>query len=118
MKERRKNRRSPLKLALAINELFKQDNEIIDELQGEFHIVDISRTGIGFECAHVLPLEYYFDARIDFDKKEFFYCVVKLVRKNPQPNTYIYGCEFVGMPEFISDKIEDYQCRLEDETAL
>ena len=114
MEERRRHKRLPIKLELAINELFRQDNDVITELDEEVYVVNVSKTGIGFECKSDLPVDYYFDARIDFDEKNYFYCVVKIVRIVPQEDTCIYGCEFVGLAEFLSDKVDEYQNSIEE----
>jgi c-di-GMP-binding flagellar brake protein YcgR len=115
MDERRRYKRLPIKLELAINELFRQDNEVISHVDQEIYVINVSKTGIGFECASDLPLSYYFDARIDFDEKNYFYCVVKIVRKENQEDTYLYGCEFVGLAEFLADKVDSYEATLENE---
>lgn len=114
MEEKRRHKRLPIRLELAINELFRQDNEVITELDEEVYVVNVSKTGIGFECKSDLPVGYYFDARIDFDEKNYFYCVVKIVRIVPQEDTFIYGCEFVGLAEFLSDKVDEYQKKIEE----
>lgn len=116
MQERRRHKRLPIKLELAINELFRQDNEIITEIHEDIYVINISKTGIGFECKSDMPTDYYFDARIDFDEMNYFYCVVKIVRKEVHEDTNIYGCEFVGLAEFLSDKVDDYQAMIEHET--
>lgn len=113
MEERRKHTRLPIKLELAINELFRQDNQIIREMHQEIYVVNVSKTGIGFECKTDMPTDYYFDARIDFDEKNYFYCVVKIVRKVEREDTFLYGCEFVGLADFLSDKVDAYQATLE-----
>lgn len=109
MIERRKNKRLPIKIELAINELFKQDNAIIDGINTEAHVVNISRTGIGLESTAVLPMNYYFDARIDFHDKSFFYCVLKIIREDKHEDTTIYGCEFVGLADFLRKKVDEYE---------
>lgn len=115
MKERRRHKRLPIKLELAINELFRQDNEVIAELDEEIYVTDVSKTGIGFECRSEMPIDYYFDARIDFDEKNYFYCVVKIVRKEERDDTIAYGCEFVGLAEFLSNKVDEYQQNIEED---
>jgi len=115
MENRRKHKRLPIKIKLAINELFKQDNEIIDHINYQAYVTNISKTGIGFECQSAIPISYYFDARIDFSEKEFFYCVLKIVRIEEHEGYYIYGCEFVGLAEFLSDKVDMYEASLLDD---
>lgn len=112
MEERRRHKRLPIEIKLAINELFRQDNDCIKDMNIEAYVVNVSKTGIGFESKAVVPISYYFDARIDFDEKEFFYCVLKIVRIEEVEDHYIYGCEFVGLAEFLADKVDKYEKRL------
>ena len=113
MKERRKHKRLPITIDLGINELFRQDNEMIDQINIEAYVINISKTGLGFESKSVIPISYYFDARIDLNEKDFFYCVLKIVRIEEHDDFYIYGCEFVGLAEFLSDKVDAYEKSLE-----
>jgi hypothetical protein len=114
MNEKRKHKRLPIKLELEVNKLFRQDNVIIDDINAEIEVVDISKTGIGFVSDAVFPLDYYFNAKIEFDEKRFFYCVIKLIRKGEQEGLYLYGCEFVGLAEFLSNKVDEYEALLND----
>lgn len=116
MKERRKHERLPLSLELEVNKLFKQDNEIIDDINAEIEVVDISKTGIGFVSEAEFPLDYYFNAKIEFDEKKFFYCVIKIIRAFDRDDKRFYGCEFIGLAEFLSDKVDEYQSSLGDES--
>lgn len=109
MDERRRNRRLPIHLELEINQLYKQDHVIIGGLEEEIEVINISRTGIGFLSNGEFPLDYYFNAKIEFDKKQFFYCVVKLIRKEALEGSTLYGCEFVGLAEFLSKKVDEYE---------
>lgn len=112
MDEKRKNKRMPIKLQLEVNQVFKQDNEIIGNLDAEIEVINISKTGIGFLSNNELPLDYYFNSKIEFNKKEFIYCVLKIIRKVQKDQTTEYGCEFVGLAEFLSNKIDDYGAQL------
>ncbi len=114
MDERRKHRRLPIHLELEINQLFKQDHVIIEGLEEEIEVINISRTGIGFISNGDFPLEYYFNAKIEFDQKQFFYCVLKIIRKEKLDVSVLYGCEFVGLAEFLSKKVDAYEALLEE----
>lgn len=114
MENRRKHKRLPIRIMLAINELFRQDNEIIDHLNVEAFVTNISKAGIGFESQSIIPISFYFDARIDFNEQEFFYCVLKIIRIEEHEDYYIYGCEFVGLAEFLADKVDAYEESLEN----
>jgi hypothetical protein len=109
LEERRKNKRLPIKLHLEVNSLFKQDHTIIQDFHADIDIVNISKTGIGFITKADFPLEYYFNAKIEFEKKEFFYTVIKIIRKEKVNEGNLFGCEFIGLAEFLANKIDVYE---------
>lgn len=109
MEERRRYKRLPIKLELEINSLFKQDNNIINLNNEAIEVVDISKTGIGILCKDDLPLNYYFNAKIEFDEKRYFYSVLKILRSNKTGDKYFLGCEFVGLADFLADKVDEYE---------
>lgn len=109
MEERRRCKRLPINLELEINKLFRQDNKVIADINKEIEVIDISKTGIGFISKTNFPLDYYFNAKIEFDEKKFFYCVIKIIRKVQKEDRYLFGCEFIGLAEFLSDKVDEYE---------
>lgn len=109
MIERRRHKRLPIKLKLDIDKLFRQGNELITDLDESIEVTDISKRGIGFRCDDDLPLDYYFNSKIEFDEERFFYCVIKIIRKEDLESGYHYGCEFVGLAEFLSRKVDEYE---------
>ncbi len=115
MHERRKNKRLPIHLELEVNQLFKQDEELISNLDEDIEVYNISRTGIGFISRSDLPINYYFNAMIEFEDGNYFYCVLKIVRKEIKETHNLYGCEFVGLAEFLANKVDDYEKYLGDE---
>lgn len=114
MEERRRHKRLPLKLEIDIDKLFKQDNEIIDDINESIEVINISKTGLGFLCKDELPLDYYFNAKIEFSEARFFYCVIKIIRKEELEGKFLFGCEFVGLAEFLSNKVDEYEALLEE----
>jgi len=114
MEERRKFPRFPLKLELMISSLFKQDYEQIPDINESIEIKDISKNGIGFTCKHELPLNYYFDAKIQLSDDKFFCAVLKIVRVDKQEDNYFVGCEFVGLADILSTRIDSYASELEE----
>ena len=111
--ERRRYRRLPMELDLAISHMFRQDYEEIAGLDAEIKVFDISKAGIGFISCADLPLNYYFDAKIILNEKDFFSTVVKIVRKvKESDNEYIYGAEFVGLAPFLADKVDNYERKM------
>lgn len=114
MEEKRKHRRLPIKLVIDIDKLFKQDNEIISDINESIEVINISKTGLGFLCKDDLPLDYYFNAKIEFDKFRYFYCVLKIIRKEILEEKNLFGCEFVGLAEFLSNKVDEYESLLDE----
>ena len=109
--EKRRSKRIPVKMNLEVSSLFKQDNVYVKNINAPIEIVDISRNGIGFITKSVLPIGFYFNSRLEFEKKEdCLNCVVQIVRrKQNDDGTTLYGCEFVGMPSIFDYKFEDIE---------
>lgn len=115
MAEKRKYKRLPLKLTLEVSSLFNQ-NEKISIGNAEFNVFNISKSGIGFTTATKLPLQYYFNAKIEFegvaDKLKY---VVKIIRTEELENgEYLYGCEFVGLANIYDYLFDQYETRIEE----
>jgi hypothetical protein len=109
MDERRKHERLPLKLELNISTLFRQDYEMIPDINEGIQVKNISKSGIGFICTHELPLNYYFDANIQLSIDKHFYTVLKIIRMERQDDKYFVGCEFVGLADILSARVDLYE---------
>lgn len=112
MKEQRKNIRVPVNLNLEISDMFKQDNVKVNNINAPIEVVDISRNGIGFTSKSILPIGFYFNARLEFvSRGNGLNCVVRIIRHTQRENgVNHYGCEFVGMPtifDYYFEEIED-----------
>ena len=84
MQEKRKNVRLPIKLKLEVSNLFKQDGVKIENLDAEIEVFDISKAGIGFMSLSKLPVNYYFNATIEFEnREEVILSVVKILYVTP-----------------------------------
>ena len=68
-------------------------------------------------CKDELPLEYYFNAKIEFNQFKYFYCVLKIISKERFEDSNLFGCEFVGLAEFLASKVDEYEVLLEDGQA-
>ncbi|SCZ05334.1 PilZ domain-containing protein [Alkaliphilus peptidifermentans] len=108
MLEKRRSERLPLNLELNITSLFKQDNIVIDDINEGIEVVNISKTGIGFKCKKALPIDYYFDAKIELTEKKYFYCVLKIVRIEAVDKVFFVGCEFIGLADILSKSVDEY----------
>lgn len=111
MEERRRYKRLPIKLELEVSEVFKQDNNVIKDLNAEIDVVDISKSGIGFCTSSIIPVGYYFNATIlmeNTDQK--LLTVVKILRRTEDgENNFHYGCEFVGLASIFHSVFDDYE---------
>lgn len=115
MSERRISTRLPVHISLKIESLYRQDHEILDNINESIVVQNISKTGIGFEASHELPLNYYFNAHITIDEEKHFFGVLKIIRKDLNEGRYFYGCEFVGLASVLSSYIDEYQKEIEKE---
>ena len=115
MKEHRHSKRVKVHLTLEVSSVFKQDNIKMD-LNTPIEVNNISRTGIGFDTESELPLDYYFNAIIDFgEPDEAIYAVVKIVRRRYlEDGRFNYGCEFVGLPSIFDYIFEDLEQKNEE----
>lgn len=116
MCEKRKYKRLPITLTLEVSNLFKQDHTMLSIGNTEFNVFNISKAGIGFTCSTKIPLEYYFNATIQFEgtSNKLMY-VVKIVRSEVLDNgIYVYGCEFVGLASIFDYLFDDYENEIEE----
>lgn len=117
MEEKRRSKRLPVDMKLNISNLFKQDNVLIKNIEAPIRVVDISKTGIGFESEALLPIGYYFNSKIDLGKTESsLYTVVQIVRVERRGDYVFYGCEFIGLApvlDFIFEEFEESQNEIE-----
>lgn len=110
MVEKRRYKRLPIKLQLEVSEVFKQDNDVIADLNAEIEVFDISKAGIGFRTSTMIPEGYYFNATILMENtKQKILTVVKILRRmDDTDNTYRYGCEFVGLAGIFDSVFDEY----------
>jgi len=106
MEERRKNRRTELDSRLVIKKL-GGDNQESREVS--INIVDVSKTGIGFECEESLQIGEVYESYLQIWTKEIIHAFLEIVRIEMKASVYVYGAIFIGMPEMDSARIETYQ---------
>jgi len=105
--EKRRARRADINIKIVIESLYKTAEETINGIDEEITVLNISKTGLGFEAEHDLPLGYHFNARIVIDDTHNFYSVLKIIRKVPLEIGYNFGCEFIGLADILSDCLDD-----------
>ncbi|BEP28102.1 PilZ domain-containing protein [Helicovermis profundi] len=109
MLEKRRAERLPFMMTLRVESLYKQNNEVIDDIKEDLEITDISKTGIGFSSHVEMPLGYYFNANIQLEEEKHFFSVLKIIRKNDGKGEFHYGCEFVGLADILSSAVDEYK---------
>ena len=72
-------------------------------------IVDVSKTGIGFNCAEALQIGEVYESFLTIWTKEVIHALLQIVRIELNTDGYSYGAVFIGMPEMESARIEVYQ---------
>ncbi len=112
MIEMRREKRWPAKLELEISNLFKQDHVKVENINAPIEIIDISKAGIGFKSKSVLPIGYYFNARLVLAENDALNCVVRIIRQQKREEDYVYGCEIVGTASIMDYVINDYAASL------
>ncbi len=115
MVEMRREKRWPVELHLEITSLFKQDNVRVENINAPIEVTDVSKAGIGFKTESLLPVDYYFNARLVLAKKDALNCVVRIIRQQKLENEpgYLYGCEIVGAASIMDYVINDYAATLQ-----
>lgn len=113
MIEMRREKRWPVNLELEITSLFKQDNVKVENINAPIEVFDISKAGIGFKSKSVLPLGYYFNARLVLCENDAINCVVRIIRKQDLEEGFIYGCEIVGTASIMDYVFNDYAATLQ-----
>jgi len=115
MEEKRRYKRLPIQLTLEVCEVFKQDNDIIHDLNATINVFDISKAGIGFTTSTFIPEGYYFNATIVLENSnQKILTVVKILhREHLDDATYRYGCEFTGLAGIFDSVFYDYEQYIE-----
>lgn len=108
MDDRRKFKRIPFNIKLVVDSLYKQDHVELNHIESEIEILNISKSGLGFESKADLPMDFYFNAHIVLDEDKRFFGVLKIIRKSQLEEGFSYGCEFVGLADILSSVIEEY----------
>lgn len=108
MGEKRRSERKPFRGLLHIDELYNQE-KIFDNIKTlDVEFFDISRFGVGFTCDQDVPLNCYFNMRIELGNEHNFYAVLKVIRVFEDNGRKEYGCEFVGLADILAEYIDEY----------
>lgn len=104
MDERRKSKRTGMASRLVIKRLDDgKSNEVA------INIIDVSKSGIGFECSESLTVGEVYESYLTIWTKEVLHAFLQIVRIDMNEDIYSYGAVFIGMSEMDSARIEVYQ---------
>lgn len=109
MSEQKRYKRIPIEIKLNISDLFKQDNVKIKNIDAPITVKNISKTGVGFETEAILPVGYYFNAKIELGNQESsLFVVLQIVRAEERDDKMFYGSQFVGRAEILDFIFNNY----------
>ena len=116
MIEKRRAKRMKVDMSLEISNLFKQDNVVIKNIDAPIRVVNISKSGIGFESEAILPVGYYFNSKIELGGSEnALFAVVQIIREEKREKNIFYGCQFIGMAPVLSYIFDEYENSLNEQ---
>lgn len=109
MKEQRRAERYPVKLVLEVSEIFKQNNVKVVNINAPIEVFDVSQEGVGFYSKSVLPIGYYFNARLELGEHgDALNCVVQIIRSQENGDEgFKYGCTIIGAASIMNYVFED-----------
>jgi hypothetical protein len=106
MEERRLSKRTDLIMEL----LIKQMGDAAEaHKKVTVELLDVSKGGIGFECAEELQLNEMYECNLTIWTKEVIHAFVRIVRIEKGKDMCKYGAIFIGMTEMDLARIETYQ---------
>ena len=109
MTEKRSSKRINVNMTLKISDLFKQDNVKIENINAPITVTNLSKTGIGFETDAVLPVDYYFNAKLTLgNENSLLYTVVQIVRVETKEDKMYYGAKFIGLAPILDLIFENF----------
>lgn len=104
MDDRRKSKRTELTSRIVIKRLDGNADRDVT-----ISICDVSKSGLGFECAEPLQIGEVYEAFLTIWTREVIHAFLQIVRIELKTGGYAYGAVFIGMPEMDSARIETYQ---------
>lgn len=103
MEERRRGNRRKLISKLVVKRLDNNQNEEI-----EIEIVDVSKSGIGFQCEQLLGIGAVYEGFLRIWTQEVIHAFLEIVRIEKKEKGFHYGAIFIGMPASDASRIEVY----------
>ncbi len=105
MEERRRNRRMELESKLLVKSINGGEDT---PKEVTIDIIDVSKTGVGFQCEQALLIGTVYEAYLTIWTKEVIHAFLEIVRIEKKSDSYHYGATFVGLPGMDASRIEIY----------
>ncbi len=103
MEERRRANRRKLVSKLVVKRLDRNEEEEV-----EIDIVDVSKSGIGFQCEQLLGIGSVYEGFLRIWTQEVIHAFLEIVRIEKKEDGFHYGAIFIGMPASDASRIEVY----------
>ena len=103
MEERRRANRRKLVSKLVVKRLDRSEEEEV-----EIEIVDVSKSGIGFQCEQLLGIGSVYEGFLRIWTQEVIHAFLEIVRIEKKEDSFHYGAIFIGMPASDASRIEVY----------
>lgn len=104
MQEKRKSKRFVLDASLVMERIDGVRNKIVP-----INVIDVSGTGIGFSCDEILEMNSVYKVTIKIWTGDVIDAFVNIVRFDNSSDDYIYGGNFIGMPEKDVEKFNIHE---------
>ncbi len=106
MEEKRKSKRMDLDCKLVLKRLDQAEAGAAQEVS--IHVLDVSKTGVGFECPEKLSIGGVYECYLTIWTKETIHSFIQVVRALKKETYNFYGGIFIGMSETDINRINIY----------
>lgn len=104
MQEKRKSKRFVLEAKIAMERIDGTKNRLVP-----ISVVDVSKTGIGFRCDELLEMNSVYKFQLKIWTGDTIDAFANIVRFDNSEDDYLYGANFIGMPENDASKFNIHE---------
>lgn len=104
MQEKRKSKRFVLEALIAMKRIDGKKEKLVP-----ITVVDVSRTGIGFECGELLEMNSVYNVELKIWTGDVIDTFINIVRFDNSKGKNLYGGIFIGMTEKEACKFDIYE---------
>lgn len=104
MQEKRKSKRFILDATIAMERIDGTKKRLVP-----ITVVDVSGTGIGFRCEELLEMNSVYKFQLKIWTGDTIDALANIVRFDNSNDDYLYGANFIGMPENDTSKFNIHE---------